>query len=59
MNKIKIMQDKTPADIVCSKCGVVIVPAVKIEGFRQRTIDDYVEAHKCKQVKKDFEDKVK
>ena len=46
-NDTKIMQDKTAASIICSKCGMIIVPAQKIHAFRERTIREFVKQHQC------------
>lgn len=47
-NEPKTMENKQGADVVCSKCGALIIPANIAEGMRQRTIDEYVVAHHCK-----------
>lgn len=62
VNEVKDMQDKTPNDVVCSKCSMIIVPALKVEAYRQRDIDEIVASHKCQrsmESKRDFEDEVR
>lgn len=61
-NKSVDMQDRRPADIVCSKCSRIIVPASKAQGMRERTIAEFVEAHTCQgpmESKRDFEGEVR
>ena len=56
------MQDRRPGDVTCSKCGRMIVPQTKAQGMRERTIAEFVEAHKCQesmQSKRDFEQEVR
>lgn len=56
------MQDKTPADIACAKCGAIIVPFSKAAGLRERTLAEFIEAHRCltsMESKRDFEREVR
>lgn len=43
----KDMQDRTPHGVFCQKCGAEIVPASRINSYRQRTVDEMVEGHRC------------
>ena len=43
----KKMQDKTPHGVFCGKCGAEIVPASRINSYRQRTVDEMVAGHRC------------
>lgn len=61
-NKVKTMQDKTPASIVCSACSKTIIHAGLVGGMRERDIQKFVEEHKCSatvQSKRDFEGEVR
>lgn len=56
------MQDDRPADVACSKCGRIIITAAKAAGMRERTIQEFVDAHRCTiaaESKRDFEDEVR
>lgn len=56
------MQDKRPADVVCSKCGRIILKATLVESYRQRDIDQIVSQHVCApgdESKRDFHDEVR
>lgn len=56
------MQDDHPASIACSKCGRIIITAAKVAGMRERTIQEFVDAHRCTvaaESKRDFEDQVR
>lgn len=46
--KFKNMQDRKAADLVCSKCGQIILPASRTEVYRERDIQEAKEIHKCK-----------
>ena len=58
-NKVKDMQDKTPASIVCSACARIIIPAARIEAYRERDIGDLITHHKCFASKRDFEKEIR
>jgi hypothetical protein len=58
-NKVKTMQDKTPADIRCSACAKIIVPAHRTESYRERDLQEIISRHKCSLAghsKRDFEE---
>ncbi len=57
----KTMQDHTPETIACSKCGAIIVPAVKIHAYRERQISNMIASHQCRkadEAKRDFQQEV-
>ena len=61
-NTHKTMQDRTPEDILCAKCAMVLVPASRIHAYRERDIVKIIHAHKCvpaMESKKDFEQEVR
>ena len=61
-NKSVDMQDHRTGDVVCARCGRVILTQEKANGMRERTITEFVEAHVCTvaaESKKDFEDEIR
>ena len=60
--KFKDMQDRTPEDVVCSKCRRIILPASRAVAYRERDIQDAVATHRCRpqdESKRDFQDEVR
>lgn len=45
--EVRNMQDRTPGDIACSKCGKVILSAERAKSYRERDINEIVAGHTC------------
>lgn len=41
------MEDKKPADIICSVCAKVILPAEQVNAYRERDVQHLIESHTC------------
>ena len=62
MSIIKDMRDRTPENLVCSRCGKIVVSASDSKRFAQVEIGRRMMAHRCvlgDESKRDFHDEVR